>query len=351
MSNRFGIYGCQHGHIAAFISQMLALGWTCAGIYEPETSGLARQLSERHGIPLIEDLTVLTEESVRVIGSSAINNRKIDVIEWCERHGKHVMLDKPVVTDRHSLERLEAVVVRGSIEVGMLLTERFRASLYTLKQAVDAGTFGQVVSITMRKPHRLAAESRHAWHFSKEQNGGLILDLFVHDFDLLRWLTGQEIVGIQSQIAKHMLPEHPTFYDTACSQVMLSGGTMAQLYTDWHTPDQSWTWGDCRLFLTGTQGCAELRLSGDPSVEAQEELYFQVTHDQPFSKLQLNRPEANITEDFLARIDNKASLLTSKDILETSRAAVLADENAVIFHAFQAPLQQQPMLHHVKGDY
>lgn len=334
MTIRFALYGCQHGHIATFVDEMMAEGAKCAGIYEPERNALARSLAQKHGIPLLDSADALQDESIRIIGSSAVNGDKIDVIEWCERHGKHVMLDKPAVTGRDGLDRLEAVAGRERIQIGLLLTERFRPATAALKREIDAGTLGRIVGITMRKPHRLSPASRHAWHFSKERNGGIIIDLFVHDFDLLRWLTGQEIASVNSLMAKHILPEHLTFYDTACAQVLLDGGTMAQLYTDWHTPERSWTWGDCRLFVTGTEGCAELRLNGDPSCDANGELYYRITHGEPFIRVE---PEpgpvkVTITRDFLNRIEGKASLLTHRDIIATSRATVLADENATLIH-------------------
>lgn len=333
MALRFGIYGCQHGHIEIFISQMISLGAECVGIYEPERNALAAKLSEQHGIPLLDSVEPLKDESIRIIGSSAINNVKIDVIEWCEHHGKAVMLDKPVVTGRVGLERLENAIGRGRIQIGMLLTERFRPTVTALKRNIGEGLLGTIVSVTMRKPHKLSPASRHAWHFSKEQNGGLLIDLFVHDFDLLRWLTGQEIVSIQSLLAKHILPEHATFYDTACAQVLLDGGAMAQLYTDWHTPEKSWTWGDGRIFVTGTAGCAELRLSGDPSSASGEELYFRITHDQPFVRVEPGETDTTVTADFLDRIAGKPSILTHRDILEASRATVIADEQVQIIHA------------------
>jgi predicted dehydrogenase len=327
MSVRFGIYGCQHGHIATFMKEMTELGGECAGIYEPERNALSRRLAEQYGIPLLESAEPLTDESVSIIGSSAVNNEKIGVVEWCEKHGKHVMLDKPVVTSREGLESLERAAARGRIQIGMLLTERFRPAIAVLKRNIDTGVLGNIVSITMRKPHKLTPASRHEWHFSKERNGGIIIDLFVHDFDLLRWLTGQEVKTVQSLLAKNILPEHPTFYDTACAQVLMDGGTMAQLYADWHTPEKSWTWGDCRIFVTGTEGSAELRLSGDPSIVPNEELYYQITHGEPFVRVTPEAVPVSITQDFMNRIEGKASLLTHRDVIEASRSALLADEN------------------------
>lgn len=102
---------------------------------------------------------------VQIVGSSAINNEKIDVIELCEKYGKHVMLDKPLVTSRKGLSRLEAVFGRKKIQVGMMLVSRDRSSIYTLKQQIDEGQLGEIVSITMRKPHRLSPETRQSWHF------------------------------------------------------------------------------------------------------------------------------------------------------------------------------------------
>ena len=326
-TRKFAVIGCQHAHIKMFIGEMIALGHECAGIYEPENTALARSLAEEFAIPLADDPERLLAEPVEVVGCASINSEKIDVIELCERHGKHVMLDKPAVTDWDGYRRLESVIRRGNIHVGMLLTERFRPAVYTLKRQVDLGVFGRIVSIGMRKPHRLNPANRPPWFFLKSRNGGIVVDLLVHDFDLLRWLTGKEVLSVDGTVGKFLLPEHPTFEDTACFQVLMEDGIVAQLYADWHTPEKSWTWGDCRIFVAGTEGCAELRLNGDPLV-ANEEILFRVTHREPPQRVEPEQPPLTITEDFLNRIDGKASLLTHRDILEASRLTLEADERA-----------------------
>lgn len=328
MMINFGIIGCRHGHITVFIDEMLALGHSCVGIYEAESPELAEKLSLQYSIPLVHSLDAFLDPSVQIIGSSAINSEKIAIIEWCEKHGKHVMVDKPTVTDNGGLSRLKAVVERGLIQVGMLLTERYRPSVYTLKQVIESGHLGKIVSIMTRKPHRLNPSTRADWHFSKQQNGGIIVDLFVHDFDLLRWLTGQEVVTTQAVMSKNELSEYPDFWDTASAQVVMDGGVIGQLYADWHTPDKSWTWGDCRLFVNGTMGFAELRLCGDPTVSNQEELYLQVTDSQPLSPVELSKPPITLTEDFLFRIAGKPAQITQHDILAASILTIDADESA-----------------------
>ncbi|MEF7439550.1 Gfo/Idh/MocA family oxidoreductase [Paenibacillus lautus] len=328
-ARKFGIIGCQHAHIGMFIEEMLALGYECAGVYEPDNQTLARTLADRYGLELTGDReSMLADEGVGIIGCAAINDEKMDVMELCELHGKPVMIDKPAVTDRAGLIRLRGLLDRGRIEVGMMLTERFRPSLHTVYGMIRAGELGDIIHISMRKPHRLNPESRPAWHFDRGQSGGIINDLFVHDFDLLRWLTGREVEASSGYLAKHILPEYPTFYDAAGVQVFMAGGITAQLYADWHTPAGSWTWGDGRIFITGTRGMAEIRLEGDPLLSS-DEVALVIT-DQELRSLPLTPPAFSLSQDFLNRVEGEAGLITHDDIYKASEATVTADEGARI---------------------
>lgn len=324
MIPKFAVIGCEHAHIEIFVKEMLDLGHPCSGIYEPNNFKLSKSISDKFHIPIIHDVEQLLAD-VEIVGSSAINNEKISLIEQCEKLGKHIMVDKPAVTNRRDYDRLKALINRNNITVGMLLTERFHPAIYTLKKQIDQGVLGEIVSIGMRKPHLLNAVERPAWFFSKEQCGGIVIDLLIHDFDLLRWFTGSEIVQTYGFMAKRILPEYPDFYDTASVQVLMDGKVTAQLYADWFTPTKSWTWGDGRIFVTGTDGFAELRLSGDPLVK-QEALFLRTTKSEELTAVELEQPPITITQDFLNRIEGKSSLLTTGDILLASKATIQADE-------------------------
>lgn len=333
MSYKFSVIGCQHAHISIFIDEMLKLGHECAGIYEEENKKLAKSIADQFGVPLVDDKEALLVDSVKIVGTSAINNEKIDIVELCEKHGKHVMLDKPAVTNREDFNRLKAVIDRGNIQIGMLLTERFRPSIYTLRNMIKSGKLGDVVNIAMRKPHRLTPQNRPLWHFSKAQNGGIVIDLFIHDFDLLRWLTGQEVAEIDGYMAKNILPEHPDFYDTANLTVKMEGNILAQLYADWYNPEKSWTWGDCRIFVTGTEGVAELRLEGDPLI-SKEDLLFLVTNNEELQKVELDEVPRTITEDFLARLEGQEASIQHEDILNATLDTIVSDEKVKIVNRF-----------------
>lgn len=335
MSERqFSIIGCQHAHIGIFIREMLELGYSCAGIYEEEQKGLARALADQFGIPLTRKREALLGDSVTVVGCAAINSEKIDVIELCESRGKHVMVDKPAVVSPDGLERLKAVVGRGSIQIGMLLTERFHPAIYTLKQQIEQGALGELVTIGMRKPHRLDAADRPAWFYSKGQSGGILIDLLVHDFDLLRWLTGREIESVGGYVGKTILPEQPSFYNSASLQVLMEDGIVAQLYADWHTPAGSWTWGDGRIFVTGTESFVELRLQGDPLV-GREPVVIRSTDGKSVQMLPALQPPCTITEDFMRRICGEVGIVTHEDIVKATEATIGADSLVTYMNRYE----------------
>ncbi|QNK54921.1 Gfo/Idh/MocA family protein [Paenibacillus sp. PAMC21692] len=338
---KFAIIGCQHNHIEIFIEQMYQSGYSCAGIFEEHDRTLAEVIAEKYEIPLVENKLSLLGEAIEIVGCASMNNEKIDVIELCEQYGKSIMVDKPAVVNQDGLARLEAIIERNRIKVGMLLTERFHPAIYTLKQYVDQGKLGELVHIGMRKPHKLNASSRPAWFFNKEQCGGILIDLLIHDYDLLRWFTGQEIKNSAGLVGKSVLPEHPTFYNTVNVQVELDDGLLTQLYADWHTPSKSWTWGDGRIFVTGTKGFAELRLSGDPLLGSSTPIMLYASEEEEWNMVDLIQPHATITADFLGFIRGEASLLTHEELIKASSAVLDADA-AVLYKLIPSSKESGP---------
>jgi len=324
----FAIIGCQHAHIGIFIEEMLAMGHRCTGLHEPDNSELAGRIADTYGLRQVLDREELFGDDVDIIGCAAINCDKIDIIERCEQAGKPVMVDKPAVVGREGLDRLKEVLGGSGIQLGMLLTERFRPALQTARRLLAEGALGEIVHLAMRKPHQLKEASRPSWHFDKAQSGGIIIDLFIHDFDLLRWLTGKEIRHANGYMAKTILPQYPSFYDGAGLQVMLEEGITSQLYADWHSPEGCWTWGDGRIFITGTRGTMELRLEGDPLTGSTAGMLLMTTDKEALRQIEPDAPSGSVTADFLNRLEGKPHLLTHRDILAASEAAVYSDERA-----------------------
>lgn len=102
--------------------------------------------------------------------------------------GKHVFCEKPV---DHNLERIKNVLeeVKESgkkFQVGF--NRRFDHNFRAIKEAVKAGKIGDphIIRVTSRDPEAPSAEY-------VKVSGGIFLDMTIHDFDMVRYLSGSEV--------------------------------------------------------------------------------------------------------------------------------------------------------------
>ncbi|MEX1024731.1 MAG: Gfo/Idh/MocA family oxidoreductase [Planctomycetota bacterium] len=103
---------------------------------------------------------------------------------------KHVLLEKPVALFATDVERLLEAEAAASSWVMPAMCMRFWPGWSWLKEAVASGEHGAVRSLVLR---RLAFPPNWSPGFYRDAaaNGGALMDLHVHDADLVRWLFGE----------------------------------------------------------------------------------------------------------------------------------------------------------------
>lgn len=319
---KFGIYGCRHFHLEIALAEMLELGHECIGIYEPE-GPLAGRLAKKYKIPVLDSAEAFFSLQPEIALCSSVNNEKIDRIEECCTHGVHIMLDKPLVSCSEDYERILKAIESG-IQVGLMLTERFSAPARRLKEIVDEGVLGEVVGLYFSKPHKLMPENRESWHFSKIQNGGPVVDLSIHDFDMLRWITGSEVKEVMGIMKVGDRPGYPELYDDVKMVVEMENGVTATLMCDWWTPAAYPCFGDEIICCTGTKGRCVVHDTGDPDFHTEPYLTL-CTDNESEVVLEGSQPPFGLMADFLNRIAGNSSLITQEDVLKSTKATLDAD--------------------------
>ena len=325
MKLRFAVIGTAHGHIYEFVEDMLDLSAEFVGVFDDKSS-MAHDIARKYDVQLVSDKKALFDRGLDIVGTSAVNCMKLDIVEECERHGIHVIADKPLVVNEKQYRQLEQIISRGRIQVGLMLTARFIDPIYTAQKLIAEGQIGKVVTCEIFSPHRLRASKRPDWHFSKEQNGGIVIDLMVHSIDLFRWLTTEEISRFSGVVHKTLLAEKQDFFDG--SQFMVTGdrGASGFLRVDWRMPDTHWSWGDLRVFVSATKGCLEIRALGDPLTR--EPIVILYKDGQETAPIPIQKCPSSSTRDFVARLSGKKALITHTDILEVTRLTIEFDKNA-----------------------
>ena len=192
--------------------------------------------------------------------TAAVNDRKAAYIVKALDAGLHCMADKPLVSSMDQLESIEQALTRNkSLKLYLMLTERFNPALVAAKQIVDRGEIGKVANIIAIRPHRLNPDTRPAWMFDSRRYGGILNDIGIHDLDIARWFTGNEMDRVlAASVSNHRSASCTDFNDNGEAMVRMKDGTTAFIYVHWMTPDAYPAHGETRFIITGTKGQIEV---------------------------------------------------------------------------------------------
>ena len=134
--------------------------------------------------------------------------------------GISVLVEKPIAADIEGARRMiDAAKASGAtLMVGHV--ERFNPAVEAVKKAI-AGD--DIISIQITRVGPFPARMGEV---------GVVIDLAVHDIDIIRHLTGSEITEVQPQLARARAERE----DTALLQFRTDRGVIAQINTNWVTP-------------------------------------------------------------------------------------------------------------------
>lgn len=107
------------------------------------------------------------------------------------RRGYHVLSEKPMaISPEDCAAMLEAArTSKGYLMIGQCL--RFSAAYTFLRESLDSGRFGRPVSAVFRRMSAPPMWSWENWIMDRSKSGSCLLDLHIHDLDIIRFLFGE----------------------------------------------------------------------------------------------------------------------------------------------------------------
>lgn len=257
---RFAAAGLNHGHIYGMTRALLAAGAQLTYFYALEddlAAAFAKAFPQAERAPTLE--VILEDPRIDFIASAAIPNERALLGLKALAHGKDFVSDKPGFTSFEQLEAVRQSVRETGRRYVIYFGERFENRATTkASELVAAGAIGEVVHTVGLGPHRVGS-GRPDWFYRPELSGGILVDIASHQIDQFLHFTRSEhaeIVG--ATVSNRRQPDHPAFRDVG-DLSLRSNRAAGSIRVDWLTPAGLGTWGDGRLFLTGTEGYIEVR--------------------------------------------------------------------------------------------
>lgn len=196
-----------------------------------------------------------------VIATSTASHADL-VEQFCERKIP-VFCEKPVAMDVQRTVQVADVQLRSGTLVHVGFQRRFDPGYLELKRQVTAGELGEV-----RRMHLVSADPAPPPEAFIRTSGGIFRDLLIHDFDLLRWLTDQEVVQAWATGSARGAPYFAESgdVDEAVVVVTLADGTLASV----HGSRYNGAGYDVRMEVAGTRATSVAGLSARSPLLASE---------------------------------------------------------------------------------
>ncbi|MDD9909108.1 MAG: inositol 2-dehydrogenase [Ahrensia sp.] len=225
MSVSVALFGC--GRIGQVHAQNLVLMEDARLAAVVDASAAAAQaLSDKHGAPVSNADAVMNDAAIDAIIVATPTDTHFDLIQNTAAAGKAIFCEKPVDMSTDNIVRCKRAVEAAGVPFLTAFNRRFDPSFARLKKCIDAGEIGDVeqVIITSRDP----APPPVAYIKS---SGGIFRDMMIHDFDMVRFLMGEEPATLFATGSCKVDPEIGAAgdFDTAAVTMRTKSGILCQI--------------------------------------------------------------------------------------------------------------------------
>lgn len=173
--------------------------------------------------------------------------RRAECVKQAIAAGKHIYCEKPIACDTTVALALAQATQKAGVKNGVVQDKLFLPGLRKLKRLVDTGFFGKILSVKGDFGYWVfegdwQKGQRPSWNYKKEEDGGIILDMFCHWRYVLEHTFGK-VKSVSCLGAIH-IPERVdelgkryacTADDAAYGTFELENGIIVQINSSWAT--------------------------------------------------------------------------------------------------------------------
>jgi myo-inositol 2-dehydrogenase / D-chiro-inositol 1-dehydrogenase len=188
------------------------------------------------------------------------SDRHVDMVRRVAEAGLPILCEKPCGTTAAEAREAARIATAAGVPLQIAYWRRFVPALRELRRRIVAGELGNLYFVACYQwDANVPAAS------FREHSGGILVDMGVHEFDQLRWLTGQEFASVHVSIPT-AASEPLVAGDSESAQILctMSGGTSGLVSLGRRFPQ-----GDvCWTQVFGTKGSEECRFLWPPDADA-----------------------------------------------------------------------------------
>lgn len=185
-----GLLGCGRiGQVhASSIARLDDVRVTAVADAFPEA---AQALAARTGAQVMDPDALIASTQVDAVVIATPTDTHYDLIHATARAGKAIFCEKPVDMSADRIRDCIAVVEDTGVPFLTAFNRRFDPNFAALQARIQAGEIGQVELVTIMSRDPSPPPINYI-----ERSGGIFRDMMIHDFDMARFLLGQDPIQV-----------------------------------------------------------------------------------------------------------------------------------------------------------
>ena len=200
----------------------------------------ANEVAAEYHTEAFTDCEQLLNEDLDAVSIVVPTSLHKDIARKAAQYGVHMLVEKPVADSLSNAALIIDAARRENLKLMIGHIERFNPAILKLKELINAGELGEILSISCRRVGPYAPRIRDV---------GIITDLAVHDIDTISYLYGKRAMQVYS-IAGNSFHVQEDYASILLKYDDKRSGTVE---TNWLTPYKMRT-----LTATGTGGVASV---------------------------------------------------------------------------------------------
>jgi UDP-N-acetylglucosamine 3-dehydrogenase len=205
-----------------------------------QSKAAVEAVADRYGTRAYTDYRVmLDEQSPDMVTVAVPTSCHLEVAQEVINRGIHLLVEKPIAYCVDDAKKMIELARKANVHLMVGHIERFNPAVIALKQHLADHELGRVFQVDARRQGPLP---------ERINDVGVVVDLAVHDLDIMRYVTQAEIIRIYAE-TEHGF--HSQKEDLLSGVVRLSDGTIGTLLINWLTPTkirEFYATGECGMF-------------------------------------------------------------------------------------------------------
>ncbi|MEI6040047.1 MAG: Gfo/Idh/MocA family oxidoreductase [Candidatus Berkelbacteria bacterium] len=202
---------------------------------------LGQETAERFGCKYYKNYQeMLDNEKIDVITIAVPTKYHKDVALACIEKGINILLEKPIAATVEEAKEVVTAAKAKNVKFTVGHIERFNPAVIKLKELIDKGELGDIVSIRNTRIGPMPTQIKDA---------NVVIDIGVHDIDLINWMLGKLPTEIMATGGNALNKIRQDYVDVFLKYGNVSGAVQA----NWITPAKV-----RRMSVCGTKAYVEL---------------------------------------------------------------------------------------------